>query len=100
MLSIIHKSGKHSYLIIKGISTPRGCLTHRPPRFTIGPLPRPASAAERAVEGPKPCFLVSCQLIFTMKVNKDPLSIIFFNPRMASTTSEKKKETPKKKNYR
>ena len=53
VFNVIWKSGKHYYLITGGTSTPRQLLTHHPPCSIIGPPPRPALAAERAVEGPK-----------------------------------------------
>ena len=76
--NVIQKSGKHSYLTIKGTSTPQQRLTHHPPCFTISPPLHPALIAERAVEGPKPCFLFPCQLTLIIKVNKVPYLLLFF----------------------
>ena len=39
---------------------------------------RPSSAAERAIEGPKPCFPFSCQLILIIKVKKFPHQLLYF----------------------
>lgn len=51
------------------------------------------------IQGLNPCFLFSCQLIFMIKVHTATYVLLFINPSMDSTKSQKKTECPQERHY-
>ena len=76
--NVIQKSSKHSYLIVKGTSTPPLHLHTQPAMLYNWPSASPCIGSRRAVEGPRPCFLFSCQLACITEVNKVPYLLLLF----------------------
>lgn len=76
--------------MMKVASTPQLCVLHCPPHHTAGFPVHYSSSWD--TEGPRPCSLLSHQLLFTVKVNIVPYVLLGFSLSTAFTVPQRKTE--------